>query len=167
MHLNNKVTNDLIRIRSKNGINFGNNTILYSVYNVLGDKIKSGIVHPDVILEDKLKIKVNIWDICLNAIIEKLGDDWIKSELEQNWIHASREKRIVIPNSLIAVELNVDSDLGKIIERLKNENIQATEKFIFVGEFMTVVYVKEVLSGDAPVVMPYITSGSLFLQEKE
>lgn len=110
-------------------------------------------------LKDYLNLLVNYTDVCKEKLIEELGLTITGNDDLQNWLFTSRDKRVVIENSLVLEALqpiNADGDvspLGQIVERVKKQHfgyyIDNTKDKMFV------VYVNTVADEDAPILAQY------------
>jgi hypothetical protein len=164
--INNLNDNTVINIED---LNIKNNRIVYNIQDVNGAVLDRGEYKP----------APNLWDQTFNPFpLNEFGIDQLKanifggSEFEksadlQNWIHTSRNIRLIVDNQIILDSLSADNDLAGIILRMRDENAAAVEKFIFKNEKTTIIYINEILSADAPIVEPYILSGDIIQQNKE
>lgn len=162
MQLNNINNNTIAEIVL---IDPNNNTFSYLVKD-LNENILSG-ENCDIELIDFLRTESNFEDICLDYLLnEVLTEGFVKSDDLQNWIHTTRTVRLIVPQETIIESLKDDNDLWPIIKRLRDENKQATEKFIFETKEIAVVYVNDIDPGDAPIVAPYIAAGIIKKEDK-
>lgn len=86
-------------------------------------------------------------------------------EDEKAWTLTSKPLRLFINNDQILKSIDGKDGLNTIIERLRDENAQASEKFIFRGKTQTVLYLAEIMSSDESVVTPLIND-TIFIENK-
>lgn len=163
MQLNNKLTNEIVKITK---IDILQNRISYNILNVDESKVEDRFYNPETNLKTKLDVVTNFKELCLNELKTNVFPDCEIEEDEKNWIHSTREVRLVLKKDTITASLRETNPLKIIIDRLAIENSEAEEKFIFEGAEKVVVYIAEIAQNDQDYVIPYILSGEIINQSK-
>lgn len=166
MQLNNITNNTIVKITK---FDTDNNRIKYSINNVDGTEVEIGVYMPTPTIQSYFNQEVKIEEVCYNILsTEALDGTFVLSEIPEdtNWLHPTRNKRLLVYTETILKSLEDKDDFSVIINRLTEENSQATTKFIYRNKQCTVVYINDVSSEDASVVTPLIVSGEIILQEK-
>lgn len=92
-------------------------------------------------------------------------DGFVLIQDSKAWTLENKPIRLFIDNDQILKSIDSKDGLNTIIERLRDENAQSTEKFIFRGKNQTVLYLTEIMGDDAPVVDPLINN-TIFIETK-
>ena len=135
MQLNNTITNEVIKVEK---IDPWQNILAFGVYSVHGIKVDAGILKPIPIMKTKYSEATTFDEYALDKLVAFIPDT-VKEVTDNDWFHSTRVKRLIVPNDLILSSQKVGNDLSVVIDRLKGEDIAATEKFIFLGSKYTVV----------------------------
>lgn len=165
LKLNNIKDNTIIVVA---GFDIYGNRIVYEHLDVINKIINTDTFKPNPSLLSKCYDSISLNEFSLDQLLNSnlIDEYFIKSEDPQNWIHTTRTVRLIVPQKTIIESLKDNNDLWPIIERLRDENNIAEEKFIFESSDLAVVYVNNIDPGDAPIVEPYIETEVIKVQTK-
>lgn len=165
--INNTKTGQVIRLDK---VKWNLNQIVYSLLSQGGDNGK--VLETKTLILSEFKFENTVWDsvtvggVALELIKDELqlGDEWQITVSDNNWVMPERPIRLSMSLDFVNSKLISDEPIADVLLRTLTENKNATEKFIFQTEKTVVAYFKEVLESDSGVLVPYIQSGDIIVE---
>ena len=161
MQLNDKINRKYIRVTD---VNIQKNRISYSIFDIENKVIESNFIQTSNLLN--LLVTSGLTE---QIIYELIKDNFIDYTLEsdnQNWLSHYKTKRFTIPNSLIVTAVKEDNEFKVAIDKIVADSKIDTEILIIETSNNTIVYANSVDSSIEGIVMQYILSEMITVEDK-